>query len=68
MGIVGSLVKGAAVAAASAACPPAAGTILLGVMAHKVAKGITDDNEENAPKHVASFLGSMVGADIDVDD
>lgn len=67
MGILGSLAKGAVVAAASAACPPAAGTILLGVMAHKVAKGITDDDEENAPKHVASCLCSMAGADVDVD-
>ena len=67
MGLVKSIVKGAAIAATAAVCPPAAGALFLGNVAHKVGKAISDEDEENTSRHVASVLGSFAAGAINVD-
>ena len=67
MGLLKSAVKGAVIAGAAVVCPPAAGALVFGNVAHKTGKALRDDNNANAGRHVASVLGSVVGADIDVD-
>lgn len=67
MGLVKGIVKGAAIAAATAVCPAAGGALFLANVSHKVGKALIDDNDENAAKHVASVLGSFAGGVVDID-
>ena len=67
MGLIKGIVKGAVLAGVALACPPAAGVILLGNVTYKVAKGLVDENQDNAVKHFASTLLSIGGDVIDID-
>ena len=61
------LVKGTILAITAVVCPPAAGALYLGNVAHKTGKAISDDSNKNTGKHAASVAGAIFGGVVDID-